>query len=323
MTTPTDAYGRQFKTLRVSLTNACNLGCVYCVEETAGSKPVNPIPETALQKPFTVQKFLETIAALHRILGLETIRLTGGEPTLYRELLPLMHGIKQLEIPAIKMTTNGYLLAGKVAAYAEAGLTSLNVSLDALEPEPFFQISGRRNLGKILEGIEKAVALGLEVKLNCVVVRGVNDSQILPLLDFAKDRNIRIRFLELMQMGHLHGNRGNLFFPEAEIVGVVARKYHCQPLPRQPSATAKYWQLPDGYQFGVIANESDPFCNDCNRLRLDSHGNVFGCLSDNTPISIANILHEPQQIRENLQQAMHQKKTRFSGSALSMLAIGG
>ncbi len=323
MTSPTDAYGRQFKTLRVSLTNACNLGCVYCVEETAVPPTENALPQKDSRQPLTVGGFLETIAALHRILGLETIRLTGGEPTLYRDLLPLMQGIRNLGIAAIKMTTNGYLLAGKIAAYAEAGLTSLNVSLDALEPEPFFQISRRRNLGKILEGIEKAVALGLEVKLNCVVVRGLNDSQILLLLDFAKDRNISIRFLELMRMGHLHGNSGNLFFPEAEIVGVVARQYDCQPLPRQPSATAKYWQLLGGYRFGVISNESDPFCNDCNRLRLDSHGNIFGCLSDNTPISIAGLLHQPQQISARLQQAMHQKKTRFSGSALSMLDIGG
>ncbi len=323
MTTPTDAYGRQFKTLRVSLTNACNLGCVYCVDETAVPPTENALPQKDFQETLTVEGFLETIAALHRILGLETIRLTGGEPTLYRQLLPMMQGIGKLGIPAIKMTTNGYLLAGKIAAYAQAGLTSLNVSLDALEPEPFFQISRRRNLGKILEGIEKAVALGLEVKINCVVMRGVNEHQILPLLNFAKDRNIRIRFLELMQMGHLHGNSGNLFFPEEEIVGVIARQYNCQPLPREPSATAKYWQLPDGYRFGVISNESDPFCNDCNRLRLDSHGNVFGCLSNDTPIAMAGVIHEPPQIRERLQQAMNQKKTRFSGSALSMLAIGG
>lgn len=323
MTHPTDVYGRQFKTLRVSLTNACNLGCVYCVEETAEVSAEKLPGKNPSQAPLALQKLLETIAALHQILGLEAIRLTGGEPTLYRELLPLMQGVKQLGVPAIKMTTNGYLLSNKITAYAEAGLTSLNISLDALEPEPFFRISRRRNLKKVLEGIEKSVQLGLEVKINCVVMRGVNDDQILPLLNFAKERNIRIRFLELMQMGHLHGNFKDYFFSEAEIIGLISHGHDCQPLQRGLSATAKYWQMPDGYQFGVISNESDPFCNDCNRLRLDSYGNIFGCLSDNTPISIADLVHEPRTIREKLQQALHQKKNRFSGSSLSMLAIGG
>ncbi len=325
MTEIRDMYGREFKTLRVSLTNTCNLGCVYCVEESHENRPKQA--ETTLpsisQKPLSVHTFVEIVAALHRQLNLETIRLTGGEPTLYRELLPLLQGIQPLGIPAVKMTTNGYLLSGKMQAYAQAGVTSLNISLDAIDPAAFFQMSRRRNLKKILDGIAEAIRWGVEVKINCVVMRGLNDHQILPLLTFARERNIRIRFLELMQMGHLYGNFEQFFFSEQAILKVISGYAECTSIPRDRAATAKYWQFADGYQFGIISNESDPFCNDCNRLRLDSYGNIYGCLSDNTPISITDSLPHPAQLQQKLQQALSQKKTRFSGSALSMLAIGG
>ncbi len=322
MTPITDIHGRQFKTLRVSLTNTCNLGCVYCVEESTEKKAI-PSPQLPESNPLSVYKLIDCIATLHSVIGLETIRLTGGEPTLYRELLPLMQGIQQTGIPSVKMTTNGYLLSNKIVDLYNHGLTSLNISLDAIEPEPFFQISRRRNLHKILDGIEKALTFGIEVKINCVVMRGINDSQILPLLAFCHQRNIRIRFLELMQMGHLYGNFATYFFPEEEILDRIGTYANFQPMYRDASATAKYWQLPDGYQFGIIANESDPFCTDCNRLRLDSQGNIFGCLSDNTPIPVTDSLDNPQLLHEKLQTALAQKKTRFLGSTLSMLSIGG
>ncbi len=318
-----DTYGREFKTLRVSLTNTCNLSCVYCVDESHDNRFVQTSSAVSAQKPLSVQEFVDVISALHQTLELETIRLTGGEPTLYRELLPLMQGINPLGIPAIKMTTNGYLLAPKIKAYAQAGLTSLNISLDALEPEPFYQISRRRNLQKILHGIEQAIELGLEVKINCVVMRGMNETQIVPLLEFAHKHNIRIRFLELMQMGHLFGNFEDHFFSEQDILQTIRSYTSFSALSRDSAATAKYYQLTDGYQFGIISNESDPFCNDCNRLRLDSYGNIYGCLSDNTPVFIGDCLQNPVLLNQKLQQALAQKKTRFSGSPLSMLAIGG
>jgi len=327
MTQIEDSYGRQFKTLRVSLTNTCNLGCVYCIDESHENQPLQatkPLPTVSTsQKPLSVPAFIEAIGVLHQILNLEAVRLTGGEPTLYRDLLPLMQGIGQQGISAIKMTTNGYLLAPKIEPYAKAGLTSLNISLDAIEPEPFFRISRRRNLRKILDGIERAIQLGLDVKINCVVMRGLNEDQIVPLLRFSRERNIPIRFLELMQMGHLYGNFEDYFFPEPAILNQIRQYADFTPLPRDPSATAKYWQLADGFRFGIISNESDPFCNDCNRLRLDSYGNIYGCLSDNTPIAIAGLLHKPELLRQQLQAALLQKKTRFAGSTLSMLAIGG
>jgi cyclic pyranopterin phosphate synthase len=293
------------------------------VDESAQPADVPVSVKNTQLSPLTTAQFIETISILHHILSFKTIRLTGGEPTLYRELVPLVEGIKRTGIQQIKMTTNASLLGPKVEVLQKAGLTSINVSLDALEPQAFHAISGRRNLPRILDGIEKAVNAGIAVKINCVVMKGLNDHQILPLLQFSRERNISIRFLELMQMGHLHGNFKQHFFPEKEIINTIAQAYDFIETPREYAATTKYFVMPDSYRFGVISNESDPFCNDCNRLRLDSFGNIFGCLSDNTPISIVNYLHNPEKIHARLKQALLQKKMKFSGSKLSMLAIGG
>jgi cyclic pyranopterin phosphate synthase len=318
-----DKFGRTFQTLRVSLTQVCNLGCVYCVDES--EKPAD-IPALAIpqNKPaLSTAQFADTIRLLHQILQLQTIRLTGGEPTLYRDLVPLVEAIRQTGIPAIKMTTNGSLLAQKILALHTAGLTSLNISLDALDPQVYTKISRRKNLHKILEGIDKAIALGVGVKINCVVMKGINDSQILPLLHYAREKGVPIRFLEVMQMGHLYENFEEHFFSERAIIQTIAQQHDFIELPREESATAKYFLMRDGYRFGIISNESDPFCNDCNRLRLDSYGNVYGCLSNNTAINIADHLHDPQEVKARLQEALVQKKMKFSGSKLSMLAIGG
>jgi GTP 3',8-cyclase len=318
-----DKFGRSFKTLRVSLTNHCNLGCVYCVDDSEQSSDV-PVSVPHFGKtPLIISQYIKIIEQLHAILQLETIRLTGGEPTLYRELIPLVEGIRNTGIAKIKMTTNGTLLSNKIQALQQAGLTSINVSLDALDLQVFRNISRRRNLAKILDGIEKSVQAGIGVKINCVIMKGLNDNQILPLLQFAKERNISIRFLELMQMGHLYGNFEDHFFPEEAILQTIARQFEFKKINREHAATAKYYVMPDGYQFGVISNESDPFCNDCNRLRLDSYGNIFGCLSNNTAINLAECIDQPQQIKLRLKEALTHKKMKFSGSKLSMLAIGG
>lgn len=318
-----DKFGRSFKTLRVSLTQVCNLGCVYCVDESAQASDILVAAKNTNLPPLTTSQFIDAISTLHHLLNFKTIRLTGGEPTLYRELVPLVEGIRNMGISQIKMTTNASLLSHKIEPLQKAGLTSINVSLDALDSQVFHAISGRRNLPKILDGIEKAIKAGVAVKINCVVMKGLNDHQILPLLQFSRERNISIRFLELMQMGHLYGNFERHFFPETEIINTIATAYDFTQIPREDAATAKYFIMPDGYQFGVISNESDPFCNDCNRLRLDSYGNIFGCLSDNTAINIINYLQDPQEIHSRLRQALAQKKMKFSGSKLSMLAIGG
>ena len=274
-------------------------------------------------KSLSTDQYIKIINVLNDILQLESIRLTGGEPTLYKELIPLLEGLRDLNIPEIKMTSNGFLLHQKALELKRAGLTSVNISLDAIDPAISFHINKRKNLYRILDGIERSIAAGLKVKINCVVVRGINDSQILPLMAYCKERNITIRFLELMQMGHLHKNFKEVFFSEEEILKTISEQYNVFPHSREKNATAKYWTTDDDFKFGIISNESDPFCNDCNRLRLDSYGNIFGCLSDNNAINVSDAIDDSVFVKDALMLALTRKKMKFSGSKMSMLHIGG
>ena len=320
MTEILDSFGRTFKTLRVSLTDVCNLACVYCVDPAPKTDTIieEPIPKTAL----TIDKFVEVVKVLHTILQLENIRLTGGEPTLYRQLIPMLESLSTLNIP-MKMTSNGFLLSHKAVELKRAGLTDINISLDAIDPAVSFKMSKRRNLHKILDGIEKSIEVGLKVKINCVVMKGINDNQILPLIAYCRERNITIRFLELMQMGHLHQNFQEFFFSEEQILKTISEQYNIIAIPREENATAKYWITDDQYKIGIISNESDPFCNDCIRLRLDSYGSIFGCLSSNNAINISDCIADDTDVTHRLVQALAQKQMKFSGSKLSMLHIGG
>lgn len=312
-----DEYGRTFKTLRVSLLNHCNLGCVYCVAGDDYLKKDNKA--TSLSVP----KLLGVIGRLHERLQLETVRLTGGEPLLYPGLIELIKGIHLAGISSIRLTTNGFLLERLAASMKDAGMESINVSLDAIEEDIFFRMSKRHSAERIFRGIDAALEAGLSVKINSVIMKGMNDTQILPLLDFAMSRNLRIRFLEIMAMGHLHDSSKKYLFSQEEILKEISGRYHFTPLDRVGSATANYWQLDNGAEFGIIANESEPFCQDCNRLRLDSQGNIYGCLSSNHPIVLEDT-DGADGLNNKLKKALLQKQTlRFKGSDLSMLHIGG
>lgn len=315
-----DQYGRSFKTLRVSLLSKCNLGCVYC---TMGDEEVKGLNANGIKTSLPLESLLAIIQKLHSQLQLETIRLTGGEPLLYPNLKEVIEGVKQMGILQIKLTTNAFLLERQAAGLKKAGMQSINVSLDALDENVFFSMSRRSGVQKVLNGIKTALDVGLEVKINTVVMKGINDSQILPLLEYAGEQSIGIRFLEVMAMGHLYHQRKKYLCTEDEILEIIGRKYQVIKQERQASATANYWQTDAGFLFGIIANESEPFCHDCNRLRLDSEGNIYGCLSSNHPISLVGV-NNNDTLQSKLKNALRQKQSlRFTGSELSMLQIGG
>jgi cyclic pyranopterin phosphate synthase len=315
-----DKYGRTFRTLRVSLLQHCNLGCVYCVAGEDELKQANTSHEG---KSLGAEELLAIIRRLHGQLQLENIRLTGGEPLLYPGLAALVRGIRAAGIPDIRLTTNGFLLERQAAQLKEAGLEAVNVSIDAVDEEVFFQMSRRHSVDRVIRGIDAALRAGLDVKLNTVVMKGINDSQILPLLGLAFSRGVKLRFLEVMAMGHLYQDSGRFLVSQEEILRVVGTRYRFEPLTRVAAATARYWRTDEGHVFGVIANESEPFCQDCDRLRLDSQGRIYGCLSSNHPIGLE--LQEGEETwTEKLAAALEQKQPlRFTGSDLSMLKIGG
>ncbi|WP_262248561.1 GTP 3',8-cyclase MoaA [Parapedobacter soli] len=311
-----DNIGRSFRVLRVSLLDTCNFACTYCVCED------KPAAKGAEETILSVSELIGLIARLHQVLHLHTVRLTGGEPLLYPELPTLIAGIRSLGIRNIKMTTNGFLLARRVGELKRAGLQSINVSLDALDEGRFFRVTKRTGVARVVEGLLAAKHAGLEVKINTVVMRGENDGEVLPLLDFAFRQGLTIRLLELMSMGHLYGNMDERFFPKAAMLATIAGRYRIRELAKRPGDTATYWATACGHSFGIIANESQPFCADCNRLRLDTKGNIYGCLSSNTPIPIVGIATQ-RGLEASLYAALEQKQLKFSGSELSMLTIGG
>ncbi|HWB91470.1 MAG TPA: GTP 3',8-cyclase MoaA [Puia sp.] len=316
----TDTYGRTFRTLRVSLLQHCNLGCVYCVAGEEDLKQANASHGGGF---LDVDSLLSIIRRLHGRLGLENIRLTGGEPLLYPWLPQLIKGIRAAGIPSVRLTTNGFLLERQAAELKEAGLEAVNVSLDAVDEAVFFEMSRRHSAARVVRGIDAAIQAGLEVKINSVVMKGLNDSQVLPLLEFAFSRGLRLRFLEVMAMGHLHKDAARYLVSQEEILHIVGGHYRIEPLARVASATARYWKTEEGHVFGVIANESEPFCRDCDRLRLDSQGRIYGCLSSNLPIGL-DLREDAEAWDKKLSEALAQKQPlRFTGSDLSMLRIGG
>lgn len=327
----TDQYGRRFEKLRVSLINDCNFACVYCVgEETVivdekfiGSRS----PEFSVGKGSEKLKtydFVQLIAAMHSILNLKSIRLTGGEPLLYGELIPLIRQIKALGIDDIRMTTNAFYLKGKINDLIAAGLQAINISVDAVDPAIFARMSRNNHTERVFEGIDEAVKSGIEVKLNAVILRNTNDSQIIPLLEYSAERNIAIRYLELMKMGPIFKQQEALFYPESEILDTIRSKYDIQKLPRRDSATSRYWKTNTGARFGIIANESTPFCHDCNRLRMDSRGYFYGCLSNANGIRLTEFINDRPRLIGKLEELLAMKqKVKFQGSILSMRNIGG
>ena len=315
----TDKYNRTFKVLRLSVINRCNLGCMYCVEHGDDAAAFRTNQKT---NNLSGAELMPVIAQLHELLDLETVRLTGGEPLLYPDLPQIVKGITKIGISDISITTNGLLLDRKASQLKEAGLQSVNVSLDAVDPDVFFMVNKRDSLSKVLNGIDAAIATGLNVKLNAVILKGINDNQVIPLMEYAHSKNIVIRFLEVMAMGHLHQDPWKYFYGQQQILQTIASKYSYRQLTREAASTSNYWITDDHQKFGIIANESSPFCHDCNRLRLDSEGRLFGCLSSNNGIDARNL--DREQMIYALKSALSQKQSlKFIGSELSMLQIGG
>ncbi|HYQ55727.1 MAG TPA: GTP 3',8-cyclase MoaA [Draconibacterium sp.] len=323
MRTIEDHTGRRFEKLRVSLLDTCNFSCKYCVSSSTGTNR-DVMEHVRKEEQLDTNEFAALIAAVHQQCNLKSIRLTGGEPLLYPNLISLIKKIKLIGIDDIRLTTNGYYLKNMAKQLKESGLQSVNISLDAIDVRVMKKIARHKNPQPVFDGIKSVLQAGLNVKLNTVIMRGVNDSQILPLLDYAGERGVKIRFLELMKMGHYFGGPNPHFFSEQEILDKVAEKHSIVQLSRKPSDTARYWSAGNGKVFGIIANESTPFCHDCNRLRMDSRGYFYGCLSSFKGEKLAPFIHDNKLLTQKLKQLLSQKQSKkFAGSSMSMKYIGG
>jgi len=272
-----DGHGRKVDYLRISLTERCNFRCQYCMPE----KPFSWVPRENLLSFEDLFKFVR--AAID--LGITKIRLTGGEPTLRADLDKFIKMICDYKSDIdLAMTTNGYLLAGIAKDLKAAGLKRINVSLDSLRPETAQRIAGKDVLGNVIAGIEAALDAGLRVKVNMVPLKGVNDDEIVDVLEWCKERGIQVRFIEYMENVHAHSDLKGMH--GREILDRIKERYTIQKIGRQGSSPAFLYRLEDGYTFGLIDPHKHDFCESCNRIRLTAEGYLIPCLYFDEAMSI-------------------------------------
>ncbi|MBM3106571.1 radical SAM protein [Pseudomonas sp. P66] len=319
-----DRQGRRFRNLRVSLTAACNYACTYCVPD--GKRLV------AAQDELSAQAMARGVAYLIEAAGIERLRVTGGEPLVSPKLESFLTSVAGLGLDEISLTTNGQLLSRKLPLLREVGIGRLNVSLDTLDPDAFRRIARGGDLATVLDGMQQASAAGMKIKVNMVPLRGQNFDQVVPLLDYCLDRGYELRFIELMRMGHL-ARDGNAFLQQFvgldHLLQLIAERYEYLQANAPVDATALRYQIPGRGYFGVIANESVPFCRTCSRLRLSSTGWLHGCLSSSNRHYVGDLLDKPRHqalpaLQGLLLKALGDKQAlAFSGGATVMKIIGG
>lgn len=319
-----DRQGRRFRNLRVSLTAACNYACTYCVPD--GKRLV------AAQDEISAQALARGVGYLIEAAGIERLRITGGEPLVSPKLEAFLREVSGLGLQDISLTTNGQLLTRKLPLLLEAGINRLNVSLDTLNPDAFRLIARGGDLSSVLDGLEASRAAGIKIKLNMVPLRDQNLDQVLPLLDYCLERGFELRFIELMRMGHLARDPNGFqrqFVGMSELLALIARYYEYQQADAPQDATALRYEIPEQGFFGVIANESVPFCRTCSRLRLSSTGWLHGCLSSSNRHFVGDLLDKPRHqalpaLQRLLVQALGDKQDlAFSGGVTVMKIIGG
>ena len=267
-----DSFGRKINYLRLSVTDRCNMRCRYCMP----AKGVNKLPREEILSYDELFRIAESAVAL----GIEKIRVTGGEPLVRKGItgflarLANISGLKQLV-----MTTNGLYLVNMAEDLRSAGVQRLNISLDSLQPEIFAQITRGGDLSRVLAGISAADKAGFSIKINMVVMRGVNDSEVVDFAALAIHKPYTVRFIEYMPVIK-EKNWQSLSFPCGEILDRIGRKYSCAPVDRKDLAgPAREYRIENGVgTIGVITPISGHFCGECNRIRVTSTGVAKGCL---------------------------------------------
>lgn len=344
-----DSHGRAMRDLRVSVTDRCNFRCLYCLPETEAAynfyrgrwaNVSNSTPIAHHTAPRSNILTFEEIERLVRVavgLGIEKIRLTGGEPLLRREIEKLVAKLAAIEgVRDLALTTNGFQFQEKAVALREAGLHRVSFSLDSLDRDNFKKITGRDGLGQVLASIRLAQELGFEpIKVNAVIIRGVNDHEIDALAEFGRKEGLSFRFIEFMPLDSARAWLRDLVVPGRRILEQLQDRFQLQPVEsRNASETARRWCFPEGKgEIGIIAPVSEPFCGHCNRLRLTADGQIRTCLFSVTEHDFRSRLRNgitDEELAEGLRQVVWQKEPRhrigepdFVPASRSMSCIGG
>jgi cyclic pyranopterin phosphate synthase len=345
-----DSHGRTLRDMRVSVTDRCNFRCLYCLPET--QEAANFYQSRFGQKPEAASKIVrhwqpqadllsfEEIARVVTVaagLGINKIRLTGGEPLLRQEIEKLVKMIAGIEgIRDLALTSNGFLFQRKGAALRDAGLRRISFSLDSLDAANFKKITGREGLAAVLESIDLALELGLHpVKINAVMIRGINDHEIEKLAEFAAKKSLSLRFIEFMPLDSGRAWHKELVVPGRELLARLREHFPLEPVAaRNPSETATRWALPGGRgEIGIIAPVSEPFCGHCDRIRLTADGKIRTCLFSIVEHDLRGLLRNgatDEDLADFLRRVAWQKEDRhhigesdFVQPQRTMSCIGG
>ncbi len=307
-----DRIGRRHTYLRISVTDRCNLRCRYCVPPEG----VDLAPRSHI---LTLEE-IERLARLFVSLGMTKLRVTGGEPMVRRGILSLLRELGAIPgLEELAMTTNGSLLSGSIDAVAAAGVTSINFSLDTFRRSRYLGITGRDELDAVLDALDRAFSIGFrKVKINCVVMRDINDDEVLDFAAFTRQYPVAVRFIEYMPFG---GNTwtADRLVPYTETLTVLRDTFVLQPLPQRDGETARSFAIPGhAGTVGFIAPMTNHFCARCNRLRLTSDGILKNCLFRHGSVNLKELMRDgatDSEIGDAIRGAVSEKRAHRGGNA--------
>jgi GTP 3',8-cyclase len=324
-----DGHGRAIGDVRISVTDRCNFRCQYCM-------PAEGLPwldRTALLSYEEIERLVRLLAAM----GVHDVRLTGGEPLVRKELWRLVERLAAIDdVRDLSLTTNGYLLTRQVDQLVAAGLKRINVSLDSLAPDRFFQLTRRDSLAQVLEGLEAAQRHPelRPIKVNVVALKDFTEAEVLRFAEFARQNPYEVRFIEFMPLDADRAWTRDKVLPNAEIVSMIDAVYPLEAVGRERHGTARRYRFADGNgEMGFISPVSEPFCGDCNRIRLTAEGQLRTCLFSMNETDLRSPLRDgatDAELEELVRDAVWRKELKhhvndpgFVQPARSMSRIGG
>ncbi|KXK15466.1 MAG: molybdenum cofactor biosynthesis protein A [Chloroflexi bacterium OLB14] len=309
-----DTLNRPLRDLRISVTDRCNFRCVYCMpKEVFGSN----YPYLKRNQILTFEE-INRLAKIFSWHGVKKIRLTGGEPLVRKHLPDLIKMLASNPDLDLTLTTNGSLLFQQAQALKDAGLKRVTVSLDSLDDDTFKAMNDVDfPVAKVIEGMDFAYSIGLPIKVNMVVKRGVNESSILPMARFFRERKYILRFIEYMDVGQSNGWRMDDVVSAKEIISLINAEMPLQPAdPNYRGEVAERWQYRDGSgEIGVIASVTQAFCRDCNRARISAEGSLYTCLFAIQGHNLRDLIRNgatDEEISEKISQVWHKRADRYS-----------
>lgn len=302
-----DSHGRNHNYLRISITENCNLRCIYCM-------PAEGIQLTPKAHLMTADEIFE-IATTFVSLGVTKIRLTGGEPLVRKDAKEILLRLSKLGTE-LTLTTNGLLVHDYITVFKEAGIKSLNVSIDTLQKDKFAQITRRDEFDKLNENISLLLSEGFIVKLNVVLIKGFNENEILDFIGLTKDKNLQIRFIEFMPFDGNNWDKSKLI-SQAEILHFIQEIHPVDEIERltdKPNDTAKNFKIKNYFgSFAIISSVTNPFCDSCNRIRLTADGKLKNCLFSESETSLLETLRKGESILPLIEKNIYSKKQIRAG----------